>query len=108
MPFHCNACTVHQCAFETDMTASSSCHGEALVDWWGRVCVCVCVCVCMVQWFVQSISSRNIAGSIPAEYGFTRLSSPSLSLGGYQQPKCVCENVKLATAPSVHALGWGT
>ena len=58
-----------------------------------RVCVCVCMCVCvcvacgrMVQWFVQSISSRNIAGSIPAEYGFTRLSSPSLSLGGYQQP----------------------
>ena len=52
------------------------------------VCVCVCVCVCgrMVQWFVQSISSRNIVGSIPAEYGFTRLSSPSLSLGGYQQP----------------------
>ena len=40
----------------------------------------------MVQWFVQSISSRNIAGSIPAEYGFTRLSSPSLSPGGYQQP----------------------
>ena len=52
------------------------------------VCECVCVCVCgrMVQWFVQSISSRNIAGSIPAEYGFTRLSSPSLSPGGYQQP----------------------
>ena len=59
-----------------------------------RTCVCVRACVrvcgCMVQWFVQSISSRNIAGSIPAEYGFTRLSSPSLSLGGYQQPKCVC------------------
>ena len=39
------------------------------------VCVCVCVCV------------------FPAEYGFTRLSSPSLSLGGYQQPNvyvCVC------------------
>ena len=51
-----------------------------------NVCVCVCVCVRMVQWFVQSISSRNIAGSIPAEYGFTRLSSPSLSPGGYQQP----------------------
>ena len=50
------------------------------------VCVCMCVCGCMVQWFVQSISSRNIVGSIPAEYGFTRLSSPSLSLGGYQQP----------------------
>ena len=45
-------------------------------------CVCVYVCVCV-----------NIAGSIPAEYGFTRLSSPSLSLGGYQQPNvyvCVC------------------
>ena len=38
------------------------------------VCVYVCVCVC----------------SIPAEYGSTRLSSPSLSLGGYQQPKYVC------------------
>ena len=25
-------------------------------------------------------------GSIRAEYGFTRLSSPSLSPGGYQQP----------------------
>ena len=39
------------------------------------MCVCVCVCV------------------FPAEYGFTRLSSPSLSLGGYQQPNvyvCVC------------------
>ena len=50
------------------------------------MCVCACVracvraCGCMVQWFVQSISSRNIVGSIPAEYGFTRLSSPSLSL----------------------------
>ena len=50
------------------------------------LCMCVFVCGCMVQWFVQSISSRNIAGSIPAKYGFTRLSSPSLSLGGYQQP----------------------
>ena len=57
------------------------------------MCVCVCVfvyvCVCpcarMVQWFVQSISNRNIAGLIPAEYCFTRLSSPSLFLGGYQQ-----------------------
>ena len=41
---------------------------------------------CMVQWLVQSISNRNIAVSIPAEYGFTRLSSPSLPPGGYQQP----------------------
>ena len=53
------------------------------------------MCGRMVQWFVQSISSRNIAGSIPAEYGFTRLSSPSLSLGGYQQPSVyVCVHVK--------------
>ena len=36
-----------------------------------RAYVCVCVCVCV---------------SIPAKYGFTRLSSPSLSPGGYQQP----------------------
>ena len=50
------------------------------------------MCGCMVQWFVQSISSRNIAGSIPAEYGFTRLSYLSLSLGGCQQPKmCMSE-----------------
>ena len=51
------------------------------------VCVCVCLCVRMVPWFVQSISDPNIAGSIPAEYGFTCLSSPSLSLSGCQQPK---------------------
>ena len=44
------------------------------------------MCVHMVQWLVQSISSRNIAGLIHAEYGYTRLSSPSLSLRGYQQP----------------------
>ena len=54
-----------------------------------RACVCVCVCACVcarhcvlgrcahtVQWFVQSISNRNIAGSIPTECGLTRLSSP--------------------------------
>ena len=58
------------------------------------MCVCVCACVwvgacvraCVRACVLQSISSRNIAGSIPAEYGFTRLSSPSLSPGGYQQP----------------------
>ena len=46
------------------------------------MCVCAFQCGCMVQWLVQSISNRNIAGSIPAECGYTRLSSPSLSLGG--------------------------
>ena len=76
------------------------------------VCVCVCVCVClwyvshMVQWYVQSISNREVAGSIPDDYGRTRLSSLSrtlpdfsfILLGGYQQPVyagvcgvvCVC------------------
>ena len=60
-------------------------------------CVYVCVCVCvshMVQWwYVQSISNREVAGSIPDDYGRTRVSSlshsPSSSfilLGGYQQP----------------------
>ena len=48
----------------------------------------------MVQWFVQSISNRNIAGSIPTEYRFTRLSSPLLSLGGYQQPKYGCLSMR--------------
>ena len=72
------------------------------------MCVCVYVCVCvshMVQWYVQSISNREVAGSIPDDYGRTRLSSlshsPSSSfilLGGYEQPvyarvcgvACVC------------------
>ena len=39
-------------------------------------CVRACMrdaCVCMVQWFVQSIFNRNIAGSIPVEYGLTCL-----------------------------------
>ena len=48
----------------------------------------------MVQWYVQSISNREAAGSIPDDYGRTRLSSLSRSLpdfsfillGGYQQP----------------------
>ena len=54
----------------------------------------MCVCVShMVQWYVQSISNREVAGSIPDNYDHTRLSSPSHSpsssfifLGGYQQP----------------------
>ena len=71
-----------------------------------RVYVCMFVCVShMVQWYVQSISNREVAGSIPDDYGRTRLSSlshsPSSSfnlLGGYEQPvyarvcgvACVC------------------
>ena len=65
-----------------------------------HACVCVCVCVCvhvsahMVQWYVQSISNREVAGSIPDDYGHIRLSSLSrtlpdfsfILLGGYQQP----------------------
>ena len=48
------------------------------------VCACVCVCVCVC-----------VAGSIPDDYGHTRLSSLSqtqvpdfsfILLGGYQQP----------------------
>ena len=64
----------------------------------------------MVQWYVQSISNREVAGSIPDDYGRTRLSSLSRSLpdfsfillGGYQQPGyagvcgvvCVCVEKK--------------
>ena len=89
-----------------------------------RVCVCVCVCVCVracmcvrecvcvshiVQWYVQSISNRGVAGSIPGDYGRTCFSSlshsPSSSfilLGGYQQPvfagvcgvACFCQKRK--------------
>ena len=51
-----------------------------------KECVRACVHGRMVQWFMQSISDRNIAGSISAECSYTRLSSPSLSLGGYKQP----------------------
>ena len=47
----------------------------------------------MVQWNAQSISNREVAGSIPDDYGRTRLSSLShtptpsfILLGGYQQP----------------------
>ena len=71
------------------------------------MCVCVYVCVShMVQWYVQSISNREVAGSIPDDYGRTCLSSLSqtlpdfsfILLGGYQQPVyagvcgvvCVC------------------
>ena len=61
-----------------------------LAFWRVRACACAyaCACVCgrMLQWFVQSIFNRNIAGSIPAEYDHTHLSSPFLYLGGYQQP----------------------
>ena len=46
-----------------------------------------------MKWCVQSISNREVAGSIPDDYGRTRLSClfhpPSSSfflLGGYQQP----------------------
>ena len=65
-------------------------HSERLLT--QHVCVraCACVCVCVR---VQSISKREVAGSIPDDYGRTRLSSlshsPSSSfilLGGYQQP----------------------
>ena len=57
--------------------------------------MCVCLCVShMVQWHVQLISNREVAGSIPGDYGRTRLSSLSrtlpdfsfILLGGYQQP----------------------
>ena len=62
----------------------------------------------MVQWYVQSISNREVAGSILDDYGRTHLSSlshsPSSSfilLGGYQQPvyagvcgvACVCKKI---------------
>ena len=57
------------------------------------VCVCVCVCMCLCVSFVClyfavvcAVDFRNIVGSIPAECNYTRLSSPFLSLGGYQQP----------------------
>ena len=54
--------------------------------------MCVCLGVSL-QWYVQSIPNREVAGSIPDDYGRTRLSSlshsPSSSfilLDGYQQP----------------------
>ena len=57
---------------------------------WSKWCVSH-----MALWYVQLISNREVAGSIPDDYGRTRLSSLSLSpsssfilLGGYQQPMC--------------------
>ena len=64
-----------------------------------------------MQWYVQSISNREVAGSIPDDCSPTHLSSfshsPSSSfilLGGYQQPvyagvcgvhvACVCKKMK--------------
>ena len=50
-------------------------------------CVRVCVCACV------SISNRKIAGSIPAEYGSTRLSSPSLSWVATNSQMCMSKYV---------------
>ena len=78
-----------------------------------RVCVYVCVCVCVPYDAVvrAAISNREVAGSIPDEYGHARLSSLSqtppdfsfILLGGYQQPvhagvcgvMCVCVREKM-------------
>ena len=79
-----------------------------------KVCVCVyvynymhvCVPYGAVVLYVQSISNREVAGSIPDDYGRTRLSSlshsPSSSfilLGGYQQPvhARVCDVASVCT-----------
>ena len=68
---------------------------EDVCDYVYACSVHACVCVShMVQWYVQSISNREVAGSIPDDYGRTRLSSLSrilpdfsfILLGGYQQP----------------------
>ena len=56
------------------------------------LCVCVCVPYCAVV--CAAISNREVAGSIPDDYGHTRFSSLSqtppdfsfILLGGYQQP----------------------
>ena len=48
------------------------------------VCACVRVVWCSGLW--SRFSIENIAGLIPAELGRTHHSSPSLSLGGRQQP----------------------
>ena len=58
-----------------------------LLPSWYHECACACVRVC-------GISNREVAGSIPDDYGHTRLSSLSqtspdfsfILLGGYQQP----------------------
>ena len=64
---------------------------------WVRMCVRVCVCPCCVPYgavVCAAISNREVAGSIPDDYGHTRLSSLSqtppdfsfILLGGCQQP----------------------
>ena len=61
-------------------------HTHTCVSACMRACVRECVRVAIwCSGLCNRFSNRNIAGSIPAEYGFMRLSS-SLSLGGYQQP----------------------
>ena len=60
------------------------------------LCLWVCVCGCVPYGAVvcAAISNREVAGSIPDDYGHTRLSSlsqtpPDVSfilLAGYQQP----------------------
>ena len=66
----------------------------------------VCVHGRMVHWFALSISNRNIAGSISPGYSYTRLSSPSLSLGGYKQPNeygsVCCGKTELSLAKNSH------
>ena len=56
------------------------------------MCVCVCVCVCLCVCVCVHVC--EVAGSIPDDYGHTRLSPLSqtppdfsfILLGGYQQP----------------------
>ena len=89
-----------------------------------RVCVCVCVCVCVVCVCVPygavvcaAIFNREVAGSIPDDYGHTRVSSLSqtsdfsfILLGGYQQPvhagvcgvMCVRKKMKKRPKSRVH------
>ena len=66
-----------------DRTICSSLYNVSAVYTWN--------CILSLHTVVSIVSIReglkgDIAGSISAEYGFTHLSSPSLSLGGYQQP----------------------
>ena len=59
-----------------------------------RVCVCVCVCPIWCSGMCSDFQSRGFSGSIPDDYGHTRLSSLSqtppdfalILLGGCQQP----------------------